>query len=391
MEFKHSDIVIRVTMVLLCAALLGYLGLFAYESLNAAPASAVATRYTWREEVELTGLIVRQETVLSSRSLYTGVTAPNGQRVAAGDTLGLAYSSQSDRDRARRMRDLAAHITLAEEILSGTSEENTAAERAENARSAVLSLSSDITRHELSSLRGDTLRMRSLIFDDGAAVTRQELSELRAEMREMRAQGEVVSEALLSPASGLFTSLLDGGESLDPAVLTSLTVGSLKKLMNHSPSVDGRAYGKLVTSSEWYLAALLGEEDAAHVSEGDELWLDLSRYRTGLCPVKVLSVSPASEGQCAVLLVSDRSLEETLELRNVDCPLVLWSVTGLRLPSEALQQGEGGWYVTVDTGSAGRRCSVELLYDGGDFVVVQGAGLSEGNAVEIKSSKSFAF
>ena len=384
MEFKHSDIVIRVTMVLLCAALLGYLGLFAYESLNGTARSAVATRYTWREEAELNGLIVRQETVLSSRSLYTGVTAPNGQRVAAGDTLGLAYSSQQDRDRARRMQDLAANIVLAEEVLSGTSEENTAAERAENARSAVLSLSSDITRHELSSLRGDALRVRSLIFDDGAAVTQQELSDLRAEMRAMRSQGEVAAEELLSPASGLFTSLLDGGESLDPAVLTGVTVGSLTKLMNRSASVDGRAYGKLITSSEWYMAALMSEEDAARIAVGDELSLDLSRYRTGLCPVKVLSVSAPSEGKCAVVLFSDRSLEETLELRNVDCPLVLSSITGLRLPAEALQQGEGGWYVTVDTGSAERRIAVELLYDGGDFVVVQGAGLSEGSAAKLK-------
>lgn len=386
MELKHSDIVIRVVAVLLLATLLACLAILAYQSLSAEEHSVVATLSTWRQSVEISGLIVRQETVLSSHSLYTSVTAPNGRRAAAGDTLGLAYSSRSDLDRARRMEDLAVHIALAEEVLSGA-EEHTAAERAEDARSAVLSLSADIARHDTSAMRGDALRVRSLLFEDGAEVTRQELSDLRAEMRAMRSQGESASEELISPASGYFTSLLDGGESLSPAVLANMTVGSLTRLFNRSGSVDGRAYGKLVTGSEWYLAALMKEEDAALLAVGDELSLDLSRYRSGLCPVKVVSVSFAAEGQRVVVFSSERCFAETLSLRMLECPLVLRSVTGLRLPPEALQEGEGGYYVTVDTGSSGRRCAVELLYDGGDYVLVQGTGLTEGSAVEVRGGR----
>ena len=167
MELKHSDIVIRVVAVLLLATLLGCLAILAYQSLSAEEHSVVATLSTWRQSVEISGLIVRQETVLSSHSLYTSVTAPNGRRAAAGDTLGLAYSSRSDLDRARRMEDLAVHIALAEEVLSGA-EEHTAAERAEDARSAVLSLSADIARHDTSAMRGDALRVRSFLFEDGA-------------------------------------------------------------------------------------------------------------------------------------------------------------------------------------------------------------------------------
>ena len=172
--------------------------------------------------------------------------------------------------------------------------------------------------------------------------------------------------------------MLDGCESISPAVLENLSVKSLKTLMAGHPSVDKRCYGKLITDNKWYCAVLLNSEDCASIRKGGTVQLDLSAWRAGLCSMKVETISAESEGVRAVLLSSDERLAETLELRTVSCPLVRRSITGVRLPKEALLSGStSGSYVRIDTGISERRESVTVLHDGGDWVLVDGVEAGE--------------
>ena len=372
MEEKHAEILWRVTLVLLIIALLGYGGIFVYTRLHPPRQTVVAADYTYQDTVEATGILVRSESLLSDARPYSLVTARSGRRVAAGEVLGISYESAEDMERHRRMDSLQQEIALAVQALSGAEQQSDTAERVKDTRSAVLSLSETIARHDMSALRYDALHLRSLIFEKGILLSREEIARLRSELASLEEEPDGGSRELISPASGVFTPLLDGCESISPAVLENLSVKSLRTLMAGHPKLDKRCYGKLITDYKWYCAVLLQSNDCASLRKGERVALDLSAKRAGLCPMTVETVSAESEGVCAVLLSSDTQLSETLELRTVSCPLVLRSVTGVRLPASALQQSGKEYTVLIDTGISERRETVSVLHRESDWVLVEG-------------------
>lgn len=372
MEEKHAEILWKVTLTLLIIALLGYGGLFIHARLHPTHQTVVATDYTYQDSVEVTGILVRSESLLSDARPSSLVTARSGKRVAAGEVLGISYESAEDMERHRRMDSLRQEIALGVQALGGAEKERTTAERLNDTRSAVLSLSECVARHEVADLRYDALRLRSLIFDNGVLLTREEIAEAKAELAALEAQPDGGSRELVSPASGIFTPLLDGCESISPAVLENLSVKSLRTLMAGHPSVDKRCYGKLITDYKWYYAAFIRSEDCASLESGDTVALDLSAWRAGLCSVRLETLSAESEGIRAALFSSDSHLTETLELRTVSCPLVRRSVSGVRLPRRALEQNGSEFFVRIDTGISERLESVTILHEEADWVLVEG-------------------
>ena len=371
----------KLIIALLTLTVLIYVGVYAYDMLTH-PLEAVRAENSWYEEsMDLTGLIIRSESVLKGSRPYYSITAAHGKRVAAGDELGLAYDSEAALLRAERIKNLRRELDLATSVLESISQEKSGAERAEDARSAVLSLSADIARHDTASLLANALQLRSLIFDNGESITREERDHLKEELLTLLQSEGGGTETLLSPESGVFTPMLDGCEKLTPSMLENLNVTLLQTLMARPSSVDGRSYGKLVTDQSWYVAALMAEEQAARLQPGDELRLDLSRYRAGKPLVTVLSISEALEGQTAVTLSCSVSLRDTLSLRTVNCPLIISTVSGLRIPAAAVRHDSSGTHVYMAAGNVIRRCAVTLHWSDGEEALVEGEALHHGSQV----------
>lgn len=372
MEEKRAASLWKLTLILLIIALSGYGWLYLDSRLHPLRETVIAADYTYQDSVEATGIFVRSEALLSDTRPYSLVTALSGKRVAAGEVLGISYESAEDMERHRRMNALQREIALAMQALGGAEKDNGTAEHLEEMSSAVLSLSGCIARHDMSVLRYDALHLRSLIFDKGTLLTRENIARLKTELAQLESEQQGGSRELVSPASGVFTPLLDGRESISPAVLENLSVKSLKTLMAGNPSVDRHCYGKLITDNRWYYAALLKSNDCAEIRRGGTVLLDLSACRAGLCSVSVESISEESEGLRSVLLSSDTALAETLELRMASCPLIFSNICGIRLPRKAVQENDNGCYVLIDTGISERRESVSILYEEADWVLVEG-------------------
>jgi len=377
----QHNFLMKLIVILLTVTVLIYVGVYAYDILSH-PLEAVRAENSYYEEsMELTGIIIRSESVLKGSRPYYSITAAHGKRVAAGEELGLAYSSEAALLRAERIKSLRREMDLATAVLESISEEKSEAERAGDARSAVLSLSADMARHDTASLLADALRLRSLIFDDGESVTREKRDSLKEELVLLLQTEGGGAETLISPESGVFTPMLDGCEKLTPSMLENLNVELLQTLMARQPSVDGRSYGKLVTSHNWYVAALMSAEQAAALQPGDELRLDLSRYRAGKPLVTVLSISDALDGQAAVTLECSVSLSDTLSLRTITCPLITSTVSGLRIPAAAVRHDAGGTYVYTVSGSVIRRAAVTLCWSDGEEALVESGVLHHGSEV----------
>ena len=169
----------------------------------------------------------------------------------------------------------------------------------------------------------------------GIAVRRERLLCSRRRVRLAAADGKRLATggelavtaggtALYTDSSAVFFTHWDGLEWLDPGALAGLDVSAAAALLAAEPRDSAGAYGRLVTGTDWYFAALTGDEPP--LAPGDRC---LIRFR-GLArtlPARLLSVSEASDGQRAVLLRLTEGGEDCLSLRKCDAQLFLFQET----------------------------------------------------------------
>lgn len=386
---KRTDKLTTLIAVLLFTAVLLYVAAYGIRAMRDTTVTAQAVAVELRPGGVANGIVIRDEAVLTSGEPYIDVTAKDGSKVAAGAQLATAMGTQQGLERANRLHALEleiARISTALEELS-SAEDLTARDQA--LQGAVDQLTAAVARHELGDLDSQALNLRSLLFSGSAAgADEAELKALQRELDSLRNSTDGDTRQLYAAASGVFSTMLDGYESLSSRNLSGLTPAGLSQLLDLEPELPQGAYGKLVEGFRWYFAAAMSQEDAASLREGRTATLNFGRWYGADIYARVQSISPPEDGVVAVVFSCDTALADTLAMRTVTANVVFESYSGIRVPVEALQQDqEGQQYVWTITAMQLERKNVEVLYQDGDVAVVarsaQADALREGNTVVV--------
>ena len=201
---------------------------------------------------------------------------------------------------------------------------------------------------DLTGLERQAMELKSLIYKrsytlgldgaDSAAALQASLDDVNAQISSLTAQAAQSTSRVTAGQSGIFSGLVDGYESLiTPAMLEELTPAQLEGLAQAQPSEDPSAIGKLITNSTWYFTCTLPEEDAQRLVEGRTVTVRFSRDWSGEVDMTVERLSDPSDGQVVVVLSADKFLSDVTLLRRQTVELVFDTVTGIRLPKEALR------------------------------------------------------
>ena len=205
-----------------------------------------------------------------------------------------------------------------------------------------------------------------------------QLQSLKSQRSALYKQSSGATTRITADRSGVFSSLVDGYESLlTPETVFQLTPSSLAAMMD-SQSADEGAVGKLITSDRWYFAASLP-------NEGGTALLRFTGDFSQDVDMQVEQVGPTEGEVTLVVFSSDRYLARTTLLRHQTAELIFESFSGLRVPKEAVRMikstqkdeetGEErevsklGVYVLV----AGRAefKGIQVVTEGGDYYVVK--------------------
>ena len=386
---KRTDKLTHFIAFLLFAAVVLYVAAYAFRAMRNTTVTAEAVAVEVRPGGVANGIVIRDETVLTSGEPYIDVTAKNGTKVAAGAPLATAMRSQVGLERAKRLHELELEIAR----LSAALEEMNSAEdlttRDEALRAAVDQLTAAIARHELDELDSQALNLRSLLFTGSASgADEEELRALQRELDSLKNSSDGDTRQLSAGASGTFSTLVDGYESLSSGDLQGLTPDGLSQLLSREPEIPAGAYGKLVEDFHWYFAAAMSQEDAASLKEGRTATLNFGRWYGSDVYARVLSLSKPEDGMVAVVFSCDTALADTLAMRTVSANVVFDAYSGIRVPTQALQTDEDGQqYVWVITAMQLERKNVSVLYQNEDFAVIardsSANALREGNTVVV--------
>ncbi len=401
---KKTDLVTKIAAVLVFLAVAGYVGVYLWRSVKDPVVTAPAVMTTIRTETVLSGIVVREETVLEADADYVSLSASNGERVAKGSPVAQTYDSAEAASRAERIRELELEIRQTESMISGLVSADEIAERETAVKKAAAGLAAAVARHEMPELEQQSLNLRSLLLPGTSEeATAGDLIVMRAELDRLKSGAQADTEAVPAPAAGIFSTTLDGHEYLGVDDVRSLIPSRLHQLMDETKDAPADAIGKLVGGNRWYFAAEIGEEEYLALREtikkGASVTLELGRYYGEPLTMRVENVGRSENDESRVILLSsDRALADTLAMRLVTATLVAETRSGLRVPKQALysemtDEGEVRAYVFVRTGVQAEKKYVEILYEADSFYLAapatDAASLREGNEIIVSAKELY--
>ena len=276
-----------------------------------------ASYYTAADGLNITGLIIRNETLVKSQS--GGVMhfiASDGDRVAKNGIIANIYDNETASITLSRMDSVNAKIADIEEMMSYNDLEaadldmiNTRVQKSLD--SMIISVSggdfdnySDCREALLSALNRRQIAMgETADFSSQLAALKSELASLSSSLP--AAKGTIRAEK-----SGYFVSKTDGYEqTLTADILDALTPEKLDSVKSAQTPAD--VIGKIVSDYEWYIAARVSINESLKYKEGDSLtvYTSVKSYPQMPVTVKKINISESSSSAVLIFECSDMNSE----------------------------------------------------------------------------------
>ncbi|MBR6522067.1 MAG: hypothetical protein IKT47_05300 [Oscillospiraceae bacterium] len=364
-------------------AVVVYFAFYVFSSLNEPYQTISAVEYTVRDSIGLEGVVVRDEEPLLTYYNSLHISAENGKRVARGGTVGVVYSSDSELQRADRLRAVNMEIENLEELQeSGITE----SQKLENGiKSEIQALRAAVQSRNLTDVTALSSGVRTLVISaagDESSVE-SELESLYAERRELEAVKSEPYDVIRAMKSGLFSTTADGFEDITPDSLKDYEPESLRALMEETRPEPELALGKMVYGSKWYFAAIMDEDSANDFDKGDRVSMIFGKYYSEYLTMRVERIGYEDDnGQCVVIFSCSEAMVDVLDMRMQSAELILHEDTGVRVPKKAVRvDEEGRVYVFSQTGMQAEKKYIEIMHDLGEHYVVAGEKLRPGDVI----------
>lgn len=385
---ERSDALIKFVSVIVFLAVMVYLGVSFFTSYRDPLRTVTATGMELHDGIDTQGYIVRQEQVMTAPDGNVAVTASEGAKLAAGETLAFRYVGAAAVDRAQRISDLRLRIRQLTALKNGRNSETLA-------KDTMLELSRLVSSGRVTELY-DLERDVDAYIISGTAVSTggedEEIALLQSELDMLLASSSSDTEFITAPWAGNFSSVVDGYESVGPDSLEDLTPSGLDSLFSAPASIPKGAIGRLTRGIRWYYVTQLDEDSAKKLRAGDSERLIFSRNYSATLNMTVDSVSLPEDGRCAVVFHCDKYIQDVVGLRDVSAQIVFGTLSGVSAPREAVHlDADGNSIVYILEGVTAHKVKINIIAENGDYYMVEATkdGLREGDTVIVRANNLY--
>lgn len=390
---KPSTHIPRLMMTVLFLGALAYFGVYAYQTFFGSFETAVVYEYTGESTLPAEGWLIRRENVLPNGGNLEEIVVTEGENVAVGDVVARVYSTQEALERHRELDRLEAELERLTYIHNRGAEESDAMRLNEEIVAAMATLRYESSRNHLSQLGDQMDELQELVFrrdytySTGSAISGQ-IASLSNRIVQLQNATQGATSTVYAPVAGIFSSTVDGYESTFTFdLLEDPTPESLRQAAGQRSPASGQELGKIITSFDWYYAAIMNQEVTKRLSTGSAATLLLE----GSSEPQKMTVSyispPNSDGDVVIVFHSNKNLSAITQLREQNIDVSYGSYTGLRIPARALRadQETGQLGVYRISGTQAEWVPVDLVYSGSDYYLVR--PLSEGEMSQFQEAK----
>lgn len=317
------------------------------------------TYYEYEKSISGTGYILRDETIVTNDA--PGVFEPfvnDGERVSRGAKVGTVISGRPDEELLGELAGINERIEDIEksEAVAGLYQSD--ALRIANAVSTNVKSIREAVR------TGDYAKAAELKKEIGYLKGRSgeiegsdARDELLAELYDRKANiesavGGAQSE-IYAPIAGVYSSVVDGLEKYGtPEAMAELMPSTVEAFDKAAEDFERSASDvcKITDNYNWYLAAVITEEEAENVKVGSGVSVLIDSADAAEVDASVYSLSEAEDGKRVMIVKSNEFADGISSMRSVDYKVVLLRKTGLKIPSSALriENGKKGVYILID-------------------------------------------
>lgn len=384
---KQGHILNRIIMFVLLGAIMIYMGASAWKNLAGRMTTVISYSYTLDDEAEATGFLARSEYVLPARSSLADVLPAEGEKVAVNEAVAYLYQDAAALTRTQELRKVSMELEQMRATAVSAGNPSDSARLTDEIMSEITALRAAVAQRDFTRLEDNTLKLKSLIYQrdytyesgGDAAGLQEKITALADREAGLMAQAVQDTEVVRADKAGVFSGMVDGYEGvLTPDTLAALTPFQLNTLANNPPAKESGAVGKLITDTRWYFVCSVSESQSKRLTEGYQYTVRFSRDWAGEVSMRVERVGLPENGRVPVVFSSTHYLSETTLLRRQTVDIVYSSVTGIRVPKNALTQdvagawGEAGaWGVFALVGAQAEFKPVTVVGDDEDYYLVQ--------------------
>lgn len=393
---KNSNLSTKLLMAAVILTVLVYFGANLASYFVDPFSTTVAYSYTSDNAVAVDGYVVREEMALDADGDLVYYTRQEGERVSKGGSVALLYSTEEALRTANELRTKESQLEqlLYARSLAGGIQSTVSLDG--EVSNALIAFHSARASGNLNELTDASASVRAAILRHSYAYTGTDeldlaIASLRSEVEALTASVSKSTTTIRAPRSGLFSSLVDGYESvLTPEGLEDMTVADFRAI---APAA-AEGVGKLVYGTKWYFVTTLPAADAGKLTKGDRLTLC---FQSGLerdLTMKVERLSEAENGECLVVFSSEECLSTTTLLRHQTARLIFERYSGIRVPRSAvrivwepMKDADGNPVLNADGtekqrqvygvycmwGSTARFKRVNILWQEDEFMIVESA------------------
>ena len=407
---KSDRFIIQTISVVICLFLIVYVS-FHSVNLDSQPyQTEVALTYTISDSVEASGVIIREEQLISGQA-SGGVVSyqqSDGTVVREGSVIAEVYSSSSDISIRRQIRALEEQSAALQKVSDARSAEYSSTETVNRQiNSEIDDYIALVHQGQISSISENKNELLYLLSQKDVIMGETEsyesrIAQLQTEVDSLtsRLSGSLVQYT--SPEIGYFARMTDGYESvLTPDSIETMTVEQIRNFSQEKVVFDNSTLGKIVTDHHWYYAAVLPKSDSEKFIVGDTVYLNFNMYNITQIPFTVEEVrtDDSDPDNCMVLMSTSHMVPELLMVRNPSVQIDFTSYTGLRIPAKAKRYEGQQVGVYVLDGDVVRFKTINIIYESSEFilcgansdlerpleiydqVIVEGTDLSDGKPV----------
>lgn len=355
------------TGLVLCA-MIAYLSVYLVRRIGDPVQTALTVTATMSDSSTMSGLVLRDELVIQSDEQYIDIVVSDGEKVSAGQTVAVAYSSETALARATDLETLAQEIREVEDALANTEGASTAGNREELVYKAITDLSLAVRSDELAGVDSQQSALADLVFrTEKSTATEDYLEQLKAAYNELSATAAGDITEITVGQSGYFSTVVDGYEGVNLEYAMTLSPGTLRELIAADRLVQEEAIGKLITAYNWYYAAIMNGEDAEDLVAGRTVKLSFGRYYSDNITADVVYVGRAEGREQLVIFSLDRGFADMLAVRSVSAEVIYSDYTGLRVPLKGLYRYYAGYVSEEDSKLLSQGGTVTLSLGGRDY------------------------
>jgi len=349
-----------------------------YHALNSPLTTVTALSATVNDEISMSGYFFRNEHIIEAEHEGTLLyLLDDGDKIGKYDAYAATYANARAVEIHEEIEALDAHIASLTAAVAAGSDTNSAAAIAEQIVDQLLNNAEGASTGQYSRLSSYASQLKTLIvnrefaYADTSDLTAL-VEQLKARRSELQSQVESGETVLYSPRAGFFVSAIDGYENLvEMDALRTLKPEDLEQLDSRRESRGENAVGKVVSSFDWYFAAVLPEASANRLVLGSNVTLCFDATGDELIRAKVYSLSTAYDGKVTVVFYSTNNTPEYMRVRKQAASVILKTYSGLKVPKSTVRvDSDGQVGVYVITGLYAEFKPIEILYETRDYYIV---------------------